>query len=443
MNNKYALVFSGGGANGAYQIGVWKALKKLKIKIIAVFGNSVGALNGALFLMNKLNLAIKLWENITLNNIINIEEKKLNKLTPLALIKFIHLIIKNGGMDTDPLKKLFEQYLDEKKIRKRKIDFGLISFSLNDFKPIEIFLEEIPEGSLKDYLLASASIPLLFKPKVIQGKLYVDGGIYDNIPFSLAKRRGYKNIIVVDISGLGINRKPEVENTQTIYIKNSLPLGENILDFDPEKAKRFIELGYLDTMKVFGRFQGINYFLKIKKSLLKKLEKILYSEQINIELTKVLPDFLCKNNEEKIKWIRENLPPIYSKNKDLIISLIECAALSLDIKRDFVYKNNEILKRIWEKYLQIEDKTKNINFNSFMDSIFKRLFSITSLNDLSKIFKRSSLEYEKGLELFFKLKEWAEASKIIKKILYAIFPYLVGAKVFFAILNIYFKKIKA
>ena len=46
---EYGLVLAGGGVRGAYQIGVWKALKELKIKVSAVSGVSIGAVNGALF----------------------------------------------------------------------------------------------------------------------------------------------------------------------------------------------------------------------------------------------------------------------------------------------------------------------------------------------------------------------------------------------------------
>mgnify|MGYP001006247442 CR=1 FL=1 len=52
-NNSYAIVLGGGGSNGAYQIGVWKALKELKIKFHAIIGNSVGALNATLFIQNE------------------------------------------------------------------------------------------------------------------------------------------------------------------------------------------------------------------------------------------------------------------------------------------------------------------------------------------------------------------------------------------------------
>lgn len=48
LNKEYGLVFDGGGARGAYQIGAWRALSEAGVKISAVAGTSVGALNGAL-----------------------------------------------------------------------------------------------------------------------------------------------------------------------------------------------------------------------------------------------------------------------------------------------------------------------------------------------------------------------------------------------------------
>ena len=51
LTKEYGLVLDGGGARGAYQIGAWKALREAGVKIEAVAGTSVGALNGALICM--------------------------------------------------------------------------------------------------------------------------------------------------------------------------------------------------------------------------------------------------------------------------------------------------------------------------------------------------------------------------------------------------------
>ena len=63
---KVGIVLSGGGARGSYQIGVWKALNKLKIKYDIVTGTSVGALNGLLFVQKDYKKAYKIWKNICL-----------------------------------------------------------------------------------------------------------------------------------------------------------------------------------------------------------------------------------------------------------------------------------------------------------------------------------------------------------------------------------------
>ena len=64
-----AVVLSGGGSKGAYQIGVWKALRKLKIKYEIVTGTSVGALNGAIMVQNNYYKAYNLWSNISMDKI--------------------------------------------------------------------------------------------------------------------------------------------------------------------------------------------------------------------------------------------------------------------------------------------------------------------------------------------------------------------------------------
>ena len=45
MDKEFGLVLAGGGTKGAYEVGVWKALKELNINITAIAGTSIGALN--------------------------------------------------------------------------------------------------------------------------------------------------------------------------------------------------------------------------------------------------------------------------------------------------------------------------------------------------------------------------------------------------------------
>ena len=61
-----ALVLSGGGSKGSYQIGVWKALKELNMKFDIVTGTSVGALNGVMYVQNDYKKALNIWKKINL-----------------------------------------------------------------------------------------------------------------------------------------------------------------------------------------------------------------------------------------------------------------------------------------------------------------------------------------------------------------------------------------
>ena len=57
LTKEYGIVLDGGGARGAYQIGAWKALKEAGVKVCAVAGTSVGALNGAMICMDDVEKA--------------------------------------------------------------------------------------------------------------------------------------------------------------------------------------------------------------------------------------------------------------------------------------------------------------------------------------------------------------------------------------------------
>ena len=72
-NREYGLVLAGGGTKGAYQVGVWKALKELNINVKGIVGASIGSLNGALFLQDDFKMVEDMYENIKLGNIMNVD----------------------------------------------------------------------------------------------------------------------------------------------------------------------------------------------------------------------------------------------------------------------------------------------------------------------------------------------------------------------------------
>ena len=77
--SKFALVLSGGGSKGAYEIGVYMALKKMKKNIDIVTGTSIGAINGVFIVQNDLRHALKLWKKISFSVIYNENDFPLDK----------------------------------------------------------------------------------------------------------------------------------------------------------------------------------------------------------------------------------------------------------------------------------------------------------------------------------------------------------------------------
>lgn len=80
FEKEYGLVLEGGGAKGAYQIGVWKALLEIGVKIKGVAGVSVGALNGALICMGDCVGAKELWSDIKYSTVMKVNDEIIEKL---------------------------------------------------------------------------------------------------------------------------------------------------------------------------------------------------------------------------------------------------------------------------------------------------------------------------------------------------------------------------
>jgi NTE family protein len=346
----------GGGAKGAYQVGAWKAFNELGIKFRAIIGTSVGALNGVLMVMGNIKKSQQTWESLTLDKIIKIPEGfiKDGKFTldqkSILFLKDIRTsFMKDGGLDTAPLHQIILDSMDERKVRKAGLDIGIVTFQITDRKPMVFFLEDIPEGKLDEYLLASSTFPGFKSPR-IEGKQFIDGGLYDNLPFDIAKQRGYKRIIMVDVSGIGVNKKPDIIGTETIYIKNSIDMG-SVFEFEPGFIKSFIRLGYLDTMKTFGKLSGIAYFYYQDKVLEKKLKKLLLDEVSFCDYKEHLTvKDISYNKDELDSWIRETLPENMRAYKQIVYSLAECAALLLNLPRIELYSFNGLLREIWRTY---------------------------------------------------------------------------------------------
>ena len=249
-----ALVLAGGGARGSYQVGVWRALTELGWNPQIITGTSVGSLNGAMFALDLYETARDMWTSIRSQDVMELPEETRN-LTELH--QFLRDVVRAGGMDVTPLEEIVERVLDEDALRASPIRFGLVTVEKRGLKPRELPLEEIPKGKVKDYLLASAACFPALRAKQIDGVQFLDGGYRDNMPTGLAQKMGAEELVCVDLEGVGITL-PNRTGLPTTMVRRYWELGD-ILHFDPDTARRNIELGYYDTLRAFGRLRGCAY----------------------------------------------------------------------------------------------------------------------------------------------------------------------------------------
>lgn len=264
------LVLEGGGARGAYQVGAIKALKKRGINIDGVVGTSIGSINAAFVCSDECDKMEKIWKSTTTYDLLGIDNelieeianKKINKKVIFNTLKTTKEILKNLGIDTKRLKKILNENINEEKIRKSNIEFGLVTYNISDRKPEKLFKEDIPNGKIVEHLIASSYLPIFKSEKIIDNKYYFDGGIYDNLPISMLLKKNYKTIYAIRTNALGKVKKNEIKKEQNIiYITPREKLG-NILVFSPEKNKRNIKLGYFDALRAIDKLDGYKYYLK-------------------------------------------------------------------------------------------------------------------------------------------------------------------------------------
>lgn len=159
--HKYGLVLSGGGARGLAHIGVIAALEAHGIHPGIISGSSMGAVVGALYA-----------GGVSPEEMLKIAgDKKLHNL-------FNWTFPKRGGMlSLKLLKQVLEEYLPEDSFSKLRIKLCIVASNISAGRE-EVF----SKGPLHQAVLASASIPIIFEPQIINNQTYVDGGLFNDMP---------------------------------------------------------------------------------------------------------------------------------------------------------------------------------------------------------------------------------------------------------------------
>ena len=337
LSKEYGLVLDGGGARGAYQIGAWKALKEAGVRINAVAGTSVGALNGALICMDDPEKAEQIWKNISFSQVMDVDDTWMEQLFDgehrfSEILAEARRILTERGVDITPLKNLIQKNIDEGKIRMSGKEFCILTFSLTDFKELDLSISDIPEGKLKDYLLASAYL-IGFRNEKLDGRRYIDGGVVNNVPLGSLVKRGYTDIIEIRIYGPG--REPRVkmpEDAEVYRIGPRVKLG-SIIEFDRKRSAKILKIGYYDAKRMLYGLEGIIYYID------QEHEEAWFERRMRgvSDMEKAELAFVLKL-------------PLRSTDKELYMAMLEACAKQLRISKYRIYTVDELFRLIEERY---------------------------------------------------------------------------------------------
>ena len=183
-----AFVLSGGAALGAIQVGMLRALHNAGIAPDLVVGTSVGALNGSVIADKGLDEGVmaleSLWRRLGRTDIF-----------PGGLIAQARRLLSTriSLFPNDQLTKLACRMLGAARFEDLQLPFGALATELLTYHGA-LFTA----GDLHLTLLASAAIPGVFPPVVINGTLYVDGALTAYVPMAAAIQMGAASLVIMD-----------------------------------------------------------------------------------------------------------------------------------------------------------------------------------------------------------------------------------------------------
>ena len=242
MKAKIGISLSGGGARGIAHIGVLAALNKYGIHPEIISGTSMGALVGVFYAAG--------YQPKEILELVKV--RKLHKIIGWA-------IPSSGLLDMEKVEAVMREYIPKDNFSALKKKFYCAVTNLNTGR-----CEMISSGKLIQYVLASASIPIVFEPRQIDGQTYVDGGLLNNLPVEPL-------VDQVDIIiGVHVNHNEEMKEIKGMKniaercfrlgigqnVRNKFELCDFVIDppavrqystFDFAKAEEIYQIGFDET----------------------------------------------------------------------------------------------------------------------------------------------------------------------------------------------------
>jgi NTE family protein len=253
-NKKIGLALGGGAARGLAHIGVLKALTEADIRIDCVAGTSAGSIIGALYCAGYSWREIK--ETATTINWIKL-------ITPTVPIR--------GLAKTDKLEKLLEKLLKKKSFSDLSIPFRAVAVDIGSGEEVAL-----QKGSVAKAVRASCSIPGIFEPTELNGRLLVDGGLMNNVPADTVRDMGAGIVIAVDLNhyypklGKPRNIIEIIYSSLFIIMNNKSNKIDKFTDYlvAPDLSRySYTNLKNMNELIAKGEQAIIKYITRIKKKL--------------------------------------------------------------------------------------------------------------------------------------------------------------------------------
>ena len=201
FKKKWALVLSGGGAKGMAHIGVLKFLDELGVKPGLIVGTSVGAILGGFYACGMSGREIEdfIIKEFNYRDYFDIKTLHLpdNTLTKaLQAGETIKNLFSRSGVDSGSrIYNKVRELTGEKKFGEENITFRCNSVDIVNQEHVVH-----RSGKIADAIKASMSVPGFFSPCKMDGKLLVDGGVYENMAVSVAREEGFSDVIAVNLN---------------------------------------------------------------------------------------------------------------------------------------------------------------------------------------------------------------------------------------------------
>ena len=253
---KLGLVLGGGGGLGSYQIGVWKALKEYGVDnmIKAIAGASVGVLNACLIAQNNYEIAEYIWTN-------EIEDKILSKK---KIDKNNSFISSNGIFSREGLIEIIDKYLNIDIIVNYQYPIYAAAVNLKKIDVEYFKLNGKTHQEIKEIMMATSAIPLVFGRQNIKGIDYVDGGVEilngNNLPLRPLYDENCDEIIVINLY-----KDAAIEKSSHCKVYEIVPSNDigdfftGAMDFSLEGARMRLEEGYKDAKNILKQVFKMGY----------------------------------------------------------------------------------------------------------------------------------------------------------------------------------------